>query len=137
AVHASTAEGMRRAVLAGVETVEHGDEGTPEIFALMAARHVALCPTLSASEAIARYRGWRKGETPPPPRVEAKHRSLSAALAAGVVIVNGSDAGVFAHGDNAHELELLVEYGMSPTAALVAATSAAARALHADGDLGS
>jgi imidazolonepropionase-like amidohydrolase len=137
AAHATTAEGMRRAALAGVETIEHGDEGTPEVFALMAARHVALCPTLAASEAIARYRGWKKGEGPPPPRIEAKHRSLTAALAAGVAIVNGSDAGLFAHGDNAREPELLVEYGVTPTAALVAATSSAARALHADGDIGS
>ena len=70
AAHATTAEGMRRAVLAGVETVEHGDEGTPEVFALMAKHHVALCPTLAASDAIARYRGWKKGSDPEPDRIK-------------------------------------------------------------------
>ena len=51
AAHASTAEGMRRAVLAGVETIEHGDGGTPEVFRLMKERNVALCPTLSVASA--------------------------------------------------------------------------------------
>ncbi|HEX6938408.1 MAG TPA: amidohydrolase family protein, partial [Longimicrobiales bacterium] len=127
--HASTAEGMRRAVLAGVTTIEHGDGGTPEVFRLMAERGVALCPTITAVEAIARYAGWRKGVDPEPPRVEAKRRSLRAAIEAGVPICNGSDVGVFAHGDNARELELLVEYGLSPVQALEAATSGNARIL--------
>ena len=61
AVHASTAEGMRRAVLAGVETIEHGDGGTADVFKLMAERHVTLCPTVAAGDATAQYAGWKKG----------------------------------------------------------------------------
>ena len=67
---------MRRAVVAGVETIEHGDEGTPEVFALMAAHHVALCPTLAAGDAVARYGGWRKGSAPEPPGITAEAREL-------------------------------------------------------------
>lgn len=134
--HAGTAEGMRRAVLAGVETIEHGDEGTPEVFRLMAERGVALCPTLAAAEAITGYRGWRKGEEPPPERIRQKHASFRAALDAGVTLCAGGDSGVFAHGENAHELELMVEYGLSPTAALHAATAGNARIFHLDDRLG-
>jgi imidazolonepropionase-like amidohydrolase len=134
--HAATAEGMRRAVEAGVETVEHGDGGTPEVFALMAERGVALCPTLAAGEAISRYRGWRPGLDPEPERLVAKRRSFRAALDAGVTICAGGDAGVYAHGDNARELELMVDYGMTPPAALAAATSVNARIFHLDDRLG-
>jgi imidazolonepropionase-like amidohydrolase len=134
--HAATAEGMRRAVEAGVETVEHGDGGTPEVFALMAERGVALCPTLAAGEAISRYRGWRPGVDPEPERLLAKRRSFRAALDAGVTICAGGDAGVYAHGDNARELELMVDYGMTPPAALAAATSVNARTFHLDDRLG-
>jgi imidazolonepropionase-like amidohydrolase len=130
AAHATTAEGMRRAVLAGVETIEHGDDGTPEVFALMAERGITLCPTLAASEAMARYRGFRVGIDPEPERLQRKRKSFEAALAAGVTIANGSDVGVFAHGDNARELELLVAYGMTPLEALRSATRGAASALH-------
>ncbi len=134
--HASTAEGMRRAVLAGVETIEHGDGGTPEVFRLMRERGVALCPTVAAGDAILRYRGWVPGRDPEPPSIRAKRESLAAALAAGVVLCNGSDAGVFAHGDNARELELLVQYGVKPLDALRAATSTNARILHLEDRLG-
>jgi imidazolonepropionase-like amidohydrolase len=120
---------MRRATLAGVQTIEHGDDGTPEVFALMARRGVALCPTVAAGDAVSRYRGWRPGVDPEPPRVTRKRASVRAAIAAGVTICNGSDVGVFAHGDNARELELLAGLGMSPLAVLRAATSVNARVL--------
>jgi len=137
AAHASTAEGMRRAVLAGVETIEHGDDGTPEVFRLMRQRGVALCPTLAAAEAYATYfDGWKKGEQPPIPALVAKRRSFRAALDAGVTICFGGDVGVYRHGDNARELELMVEYGMTPLAALRSATSGNAKIFHLDDRLG-
>jgi len=129
--HASTAEGMRRATLAGVETIEHGDGGTPEVFRLMKQRGVAFCPTVAATDAIAQYKGWLKGQQPAPPRVLTKHRAMQAALQAGVTLVVGGDVGVFAHGDNARELELLVQdYGLAPLTVLRAATSGNARIFH-------
>jgi imidazolonepropionase-like amidohydrolase len=134
--HASTAEGMRRATLAGVQTIEHGDGGTAEVFALMRERGVILVPTVAAGHAIAQYGGWRPGTGPEPTRVRAKRASVRAALDAGVTIANGSDVGVFTHGDNARELELLVDYGLTPMQAIVAATSTAARVLRATDGLG-
>ncbi len=131
AAHANTAEAMRRAALAGVATIEHGNEGTPEVFALMAERGVAYVPTLAAYDAIYRYRGLAPGD----PAFAAKRASFAAARASGVTIANGSDIGVFPHGDNAREIELLVEHGLTPAEALRAATATAARVLRRD-DLG-
>ena len=135
--HASTAEGMRRSVLAGIETIEHGDGGTPEVFRLMKEHNVAFCPTLAAGDATSQYAGWKKGEQPEPAGVTRKRASFKAALASGVTILNGSDVGVFAHGDNARELELMVNYGMSAADALKSATSIAARVLHMENRIGS
>jgi len=134
--HASTAEGMRRAALAGVETIEHGDAGTPEVFKLMKERGVALCPTVAAGDAILRYRGWVPGRDAEPPSIRAKRESLAAAIAAGVTICNGSDVGVFSHGENWRELELLAAYGMKPVDVLRAATSVDAKVLHMEDKLG-
>lgn len=131
AAHATTAEGMRRATLAGVDTIEHGDDGTPEVFKLMKERNVAFCPTVAAGDAIEQYRGWKKGSAPEPARIQQKHASMKAARAAGVNFAMGGDVGVFAHGDNAREMELLVhEYGFSPLEVLRQATSGNAAIFH-------
>ncbi|GAB2939866.1 amidohydrolase family protein [Hymenobacter coalescens] len=129
--HASTPEGMRRATLAGVETIEHGDQGTAEVFRLMKQRGVVLCPTVAAGDAVLQYQGWRKGQAPEPERIQQKKASVQAARRAGVALVVGGDAGVFAHGDNVRELELLVrEYGFSPLDVLRGATHGNAQLLH-------
>jgi imidazolonepropionase-like amidohydrolase len=127
AVHAVTAEGMRRAIAAGVDTIEHGDEGTPQVFKAMAAKRIAYCPTLAAGEAIARYRGWSDPDHPPAGVAEGR-TALRAALAAGVPICMGGDVGVFAHGENTREIRAMAAEGMSPAAVLIAATSGNAQA---------
>ncbi len=136
AAHAQSREGMIRATLAGVETIEHGDEGDADVFRLMAGRKVGLCPTLAAVEAYERYFGKAPGNIHGSERMRTKRVSFKAALDAGVTIVNGSDIGVFAHGDGAREIELLVDFGMPPEAALKSATSVAAKALHLETKVG-
>jgi imidazolonepropionase-like amidohydrolase len=129
AVHAVTAEGMRRAINAGVDTIEHGDEGTPAVFKAMAAKRIAFCPTLAAGEAIARYRGWN-GAEPAPAGVAEGRAALRLAITAGVPICMGGDVGVFAHGENVREMTAMAAAGMSPAAVLIAATSGNAQAFH-------
>ena len=129
AVHTSTPEGMRRAIAAGADTIEHGYGGTAEIFRAMAARGIALCPTLAASDAVSRYRGWSGGD-PVPQAVAENRASLALARSAGVPICMGGDVGVFAHGENAREIVLLAHAGMPIGDVLIAATSGNARAFH-------
>ncbi len=129
AVHTATPEGMRRAIAAGADTIEHGYGGTPEIFRAMATRHIALCPTLAAADAVARYRGWDGGD-PAPEAVAQSRASFALARAAGVPICMGGDVGVFAHGENAREMVLMAAAGMPVAQVLIAATSGNARAFH-------
>ncbi len=135
AAHATTDEGIRRAVRAGVRTIEHGTGASAEALAFMRESGVVLCPTLAAAEAMARFDGWKPGDEEHPRVAEAK-ALMTRALAARVIIACGSDAGVFTHGDNAREIELLVEYGLSPGEALRAATAIAARVLGRGDELG-
>ncbi len=134
--HASSAEGMRRAILAGVSTIEHGDNGTKEIFALMKQHNVAYCPTLSAAEATASYDGWIKGSLPEPDKVHTKRNSFALALQAGVTICMGGDVGVYTHGDNAREMEAMVNYGMMPVDVLRSATAVNAKVFGLDNRIG-
>ncbi|MES2797637.1 MAG: amidohydrolase family protein [Bacteroidota bacterium] len=134
--HASTADGMKRAILAGIETIEHGDNGTPEIWKLMVEKNVALCPTLAAGDATTQYRGWKKGIEPEPEKLLNKRKTFAEAVKAGVKICFGGDVGVFAHGDNARELIMMVDYGMMPINALQSATSTNADVFHIANEVG-
>ena len=136
AAHASTPEGIRRAIVAGVETIEHGDGGTDETWRLMKEHNVTFCPTVAAGDATRQYAGWKKGVDPEPASITAKKASFRAALSAGVTMCMGGDVGVYAHGDNAREMELMVDYGMSPLAVMKAATSVNAQMLHWENRVG-
>jgi imidazolonepropionase-like amidohydrolase len=130
AAHATTAEGMRRAALAGVDTIEHGYQGTPEVFKLMASKGIALCPTIAASEAYARYfQGWN-GEEPAPESVQENRRSFQLAMKSGVPICMGGDVGVFAHGENWREMDAMQRAGMPAAEVMIAATSGNAHIFH-------
>jgi imidazolonepropionase-like amidohydrolase len=136
AAHASTPEGIRRAVLGGVETIDHGDGGTPETWALMVEKGVTLCPTLAAGDAIAQYSGWKKGQDAEPARLQRKRAAFQDAMKAGVKLCFGGDVGVFRHGDNVRELELMVAAGLTPAEATRLATSGNAATFHLGDRLG-
>ncbi|MEZ5293746.1 MAG: amidohydrolase family protein [Vicinamibacterales bacterium] len=136
AVHASTPEGMRRAIMAGAETVDHGDAGTPEIWALMKEKGVTFCPTLAAGDATAQYAGWKKGQDPEPARLAAKRATFQAAMKAGVNLCFGGDVGVFPHGENVRELEMMVAAGVSAAEATRIATSGNATTFHVGDKVG-
>ena len=129
AVHASTAEGMMRAVRAGVDTIEHGYGGTAEVFKAMAAKHIALCPTIAASEAYARYFEHWDGKEPAPESVQENRRSFRLAMQAGVPICMGGDVGVFSHGQNWLEMDAMQRAGMPAAQVMIAATSGNAKIL--------
>jgi len=130
AAHATTAEGMRRAAIAGVDTIEHGYQGTAEIFKLMHDKGIALCPTLGASEAYARYfQNWN-GQEPAPESVQENRRSFQLAMKEGVKICMGGDVGVFAHGKNWLEMEAMQRAGMPAAQVMIAATSGNASIFH-------
>lgn len=126
AVHANTAEAMRRASNAGVDVIEHGGEGDAATFALMARNKTALCPTLAAGDAIARYRGWN-GQEPAPADIQQDRAAFQLAMKAGVPLCMGGDVGVYAHGENAREMLLMSQAGMNNAGVLTAATAGNAR----------
>jgi imidazolonepropionase-like amidohydrolase len=134
--HASSKEAIRRAVLAGAETIEHGDHMDVETGRLMKEHGVTYFPTLAASEMVTQYRGWKKGVDPEPARITGKKQSFKAALESGVTMGMGGDVGVYAHGENAIEMELMAEYGMKNLDVLRAATSVNAKALHMEDKVG-
>jgi imidazolonepropionase-like amidohydrolase len=135
--HAKSKEAIKRAVMAGAETIEHGDFIDVEIGKLMKEHNVTYIPTIAAVDMISQYRGWKKGVTPEPANVTNKKKSFKEAIASGVSIGMGGDVGVFPHGENALEMELMVEYGMKTMDVLKAATSVNAKAFHLDNQVGS
>lgn len=134
--HAKSKEAIRRAVLAGAETIEHGDFIDSELGKLMKEHNVTYIPTIAAVDVISQYRGWKKGTMDPPANVLNKRKSFKEAIASGVAIGMGGDVGVYPHGENVLEMELMVEYGMQPIDVLKAATSVNSRAFHLDDRLG-
>ncbi len=137
AVHATTDAGMRLAIEAGVDTIEHGYGGSLDTFKLMKQRGIAYLPTLTAAEAYSEYfEHYERGKSLPTERMKLAASAFHNALAAGVTIGCGSDVGVFAHGTNRREIQWMARLGMSNAQALRAATVVDARILGKQNELG-
>jgi imidazolonepropionase-like amidohydrolase len=142
AVHAHGAEGMKRAIRAGVDSIEHGTQMDDEAIRLFKEKGVWYVPTLSAGVFVgekAKLPGYFPDVVRPKAElIGAQIRATAAkAVKAGVPIAFGTDAGVSPHGENGKEFGYLVEAGMTPMEAVQAATSRAAKVLRASRDLGS
>lgn len=141
AAHAHGAEGAKRAIRAGIDSIEHGSFLDDEALRMMKARGTVLIPTLMAHQ---RVKEMMAANATMPQAVRAKAEAAGAALSStmqraieiGVIIGFGTDAGVYPHGRNPEEFAKLVEHGMSPIQALKAATSINAKLLGVDDRLG-
>jgi imidazolonepropionase-like amidohydrolase len=141
AVHAHGTEGMKRAVLAGVDSIEHGTFMTDEVMELMKERGTYWVPTNMAGEWVAK-KAAEPGFLPEIVRPKAAaigpviKETFRKAHAAGVKIAFGTDSGVSPHGENAREFELMVEGGMPPMKAIQSATLVASQLLRVEDKLG-
>jgi imidazolonepropionase-like amidohydrolase len=137
AAHATSDRGIRVALDAGVDSIEHGYSIRPEVAAEMAARGVFLSPTFTATDYVAQARARERGPVwSKAPSIQV--RSFENCLAAGVRIAFGTDVGGFPWTDihQANEFTLLTRFGMSPIDAIRSATIASAELLRVQGDVG-